>query len=353
MSERLENFEEFKQALADKVRAYLPEEYQGGIIQFDTVKKSGLGDVTGMTIRKPGELVAPCLYIDSAYESHLKYGITIDTIAEKIGNRYGEAIEGRNYLTMDSDTRELLTKGFSWDVAKEICFIKAVPVSNNQEYLMNLPHRTQGDIAAIYQIDLGEFHDGQMTLSVTNELAEKMGVMEDTLYQAALKNTMEKRPPHIINLDDTVITLLEGKSLSFDETFQEELAKLPDVSEDDRQLPISILMNSETSQGAAILFSREVMDSLACKYPDGFYILPSSIHETMIVAKSDHGMTLEEMNQMVKEINRAEVCPEERLSDYVHEYDPMAKSLYIAGTEAPSKVMKAEEQKQNASVHSR
>lgn len=55
-------------------------------------------------------------------------------------------------------------------------------------------------------------------------------------------------------------------------------------------------------------------------FPEGFYILPSSIHETLIIPK-DGAMTPKELGEMVREVNRTEVLREEVLSDRVYEYD--------------------------------
>lgn len=353
MSDRVYDFEEFKQVLENRIREYLPEEYRNGNILFQKVTKSGLGQLTGMTIRTQGESIAPCLYIDSAFEEHQKYGVSIDTIASSMGKAFEKAVKEKQMLPNDRNLRELMIHGFDWNTVKENCYLSAVPASGNNTYLMNVPHRVQGDIAAVYIIVLGESDIGQMSVSVTNDLAKHFGVSEEELFRVAMQNMMKKNPPHIVSMENSMVDILMGESLSFKETFQEELELLPDVSNDDRQIPLSILTNSEAMNGAAALFSRKTMDGIAKKYPEGFYILPSSIHEAIIVAKGEWSLSVDEMNTMVKEINQTKVVPEERLSDCVHEYDPLSKSLYIAGTDAPSKNIKAETQKQKVTAHKR
>ena len=60
-----------------------------------------------------------------------------------------------------------------------------------------------------------------------------------------------------------------------------------------------------------------------------FFILPSSIHELLVVPKQD-GMELSDLESMVKEVNATQVAPEEKLSDHVYEYDAKEKELYRA-----------------------
>jgi hypothetical protein len=44
-------------------------------------------------------------------------------------------------------------------------------------------------------------------------------------------------------------------------------------------------------------------------------MLPSSIHEVIIIPYIDSSMTIEEFSSMVSEINNTQVSPEERLTD--------------------------------------
>ena len=60
-----------------------------------------------------------------------------------------------------------------------------------------------------------------------------------------------------------------------------------------------------------------------------FFILPSSIHELLVVPKQD-GMDYSSLEAMVQEVNATQVAPEEKLSDHVYEYDAKEKELYRA-----------------------
>ena len=57
-----------------------------------------------------------------------------------------------------------------------------------------------------------------------------------------------------------------------------------------------------------------------------FYVLPSSVHEVLIVP--DNGtMELRDLSAMVYEVNRTEVAPQDRLSDNVQYYDTETRTL--------------------------
>ena len=62
-----------------------------------------------------------------------------------------------------------------------------------------------------------------------------------------------------------------------------------------------------------------------------YYVLPSSIHETLIVP--DTGLhDVNELEAMVKEVNETQVAPDEILSDKVQHYDSKEHILENART---------------------
>ena len=76
-----------------------------------------------------------------------------------------------------------------------------------------------------------------------------------------------------------------------------------------------------------------------------FYMLPSSIHETLIIPK-DAGMEFKELEQMVQEENQKQVAPGERLSDHVYEYDAKEHELFRSDR-AEERAKQKEEKRDN------
>lgn len=89
----------------------------------------------------------------------------------------------------------------------------------------------------------------------------------------------------------------------------------------------TILSNKNYLNGAALILCDEVMDKVVEHYKvNVLYILPSSIHEVIIIPDSD-SVDVEYLKNMVYEINRSTVAPEERLSDHVYKYTYATKSF--------------------------
>ena len=72
--------------------------------------------------------------------------------------------------------------------------------------------------------------------------------------------------------------------------------------------------------GAGILVYQDFMDKAAERVGGDFFILPSSIHEVLLVIDTGD-MKADALRDMVKHINKAELKPEDILSDNVYHYD--------------------------------
>ena len=69
-----------------------------------------------------------------------------------------------------------------------------------------------------------------------------------------------------------------------------------------------------------------VLDKIGDLMDSNFYVLPSSIHEVLIVPDNGN-MQTKELENMVREVNASQVLPEDLLSDKVQYYDRTAKTL--------------------------
>ena len=85
----------------------------------------------------------------------------------------------------------------------------------------------------------------------------------------------------------------------------------------DMAVPLTIVTNEQTMDGAAVLFYPGYMDLIGEQLKGDYYILPSSVHE-MLILPDDGGMTSHELKAMVVAVNDTEVQPAEKLADFFH-----------------------------------
>ena len=81
----------------------------------------------------------------------------------------------------------------------------------------------------------------------------------------------------------------------------------------------TILTTRDQINGAGVLFCDSVLQKIWDKVGD-FYVLPSSIHEVLIVPVSD-GIDRDYLEEMVRTINATEVAAEDQLADKVFLFD--------------------------------
>ena len=81
---------------------------------------------------------------------------------------------------------------------------------------------------------------------------------------------------------------------------------------------------SQQSYGAGVICYPDFMENAAKQLGGNFYVLPSSIHEVLLLPETG-AFHSPELLQMVTEVNAGVVSPEERLADNVYHYDSLAR----------------------------
>jgi hypothetical protein len=86
------------------------------------------------------------------------------------------------------------------------------------------------------------------------------------------------------------------------------------------RLPMYVLTNRQKMNGAACMFYPGVLEDFGKKLGRDFYLLPSSVHEVILVP-ADETVSKEALWEIVTDINRTQVAEEEILADSVYYYD--------------------------------
>ena len=90
-----------------------------------------------------------------------------------------------------------------------------------------------------------------------------------------------------------------------------------------------VLTNQSKYYGASGILDHSTLHRISEQIGD-FIVLPSSIHEVIIIPKNEDMGDYSRLAAMVKEVNAAVVLPEERLSDHVYVYSRDNEKLRIA-----------------------
>lgn len=195
----------------------------------------------------------------------------------------------------------------------------------NEERLTG-PHTTVcGDIVMGYRILLEK-----SSVYITGQLDEFYANLwgrdkTDLLYRQAEINTALM--PEAFGPMLPTIAKLENKKvwemLYVSEAFYKEFLE-------EAESDIMIITNSLISYGAIkVLYSQNVKDF--AKKHGGCYVIPSSIHECLLIGKdhADETGCMAAGNELIKEINRSEVKPEEVLSDHLYFMDEDGEFSFV------------------------
>ena len=173
------------------------------------------------------------------------------------------------------------------------------------------------DLLAVFRIMLFVKDVGQSSILVRNRTMAMWDIELESLYETALKNTMEQTPARVISLDDM-------------SDYGPEKSKRPEeVSYETGKT--YILGNSGTVGGAAAMLYPGVLQTIAENSSSNLFIVPSSINEVLVI--SDDGKAdSQSLQYMLMEANMGMVPRKEVLSDQVYYYDREERRISTATT---------------------
>ncbi|MBR5931132.1 MAG: hypothetical protein IKZ95_03805 [Lachnospiraceae bacterium] len=209
----------------------------------------------------------------------------------------------------------LCEKMVTYDLAREHLIIRACNYQKNKARLKTIPHRLAADLAVTCHL-MEKEEDGTFCSTVVDYgLMEWMEVREEQLFADAFTYSPHNLPPLIRPMEsiiDAMLGLAEEPPPAM--TLEEQMQGFC-LRED-----MPVLTNRENRNGAAVLFYPGVLELIGEQMGTDYFILPSSIHETILLP-DDGTYRLAELEEMVVEINRSELLPKDYLSDSVYYFN--------------------------------
>ena len=266
---------------------------EGGNITINHVIKNNGCEMDGLVIMEKGKDIAPTIYLDSFYELYTN-GENIKNIIRQIEVIYEQ---NKNNVTFDVN----ILKHF--DTIKDKIVYKVVNYRSNEKLLEQVPHKRILDLAVVFYCLLDNEYGRSATALIYNNNLKNWNV-----YKAALKNT----PDLLHSKISSMAALFEKCGVNVDG----EEVDLKDYVPSD----MYVLTNESKLNGAACILYENVLYDFAQKLGADLYILPSSVHEVILLPKLSM-FEKDELVNMVKEVNTEGVAADEVLSDHVYEYN--------------------------------
>ena len=110
-----------------------------------------------------------------------------------------------------------------------------------------------------------------------------------------------------------------------------EMYTLPyDALGRENEISLYVLTNEEKNNGAVTMFYDDVLENIGKKLQSDFYIIPSSVHEVLILpVRNRSELEVEKLKEMVSEVNDSIVSEEDILSYDVFYYSRDAETIIL------------------------
>ncbi|MGN0435510.1 MAG: DUF5688 family protein, partial [Wujia sp.] len=185
---------------------------------------------------------------------------------------------------------------------KDRVFLKLINYEKNKELLKDCPYIPFNDLAITFRY-LVKYSDGGIASAlINNKELDLWKVNTEYLMRYAKENTVKLFPPVIKSMKDMLREMCG---------FSGEIPDNP---------PIYVLSNEQCINGATCIIFKDLLENFAKRFDSDLYILPSSIHEVLLVPVKDN-WNRDELSELVRDVNENVLEQMDFLSDNIYIYD--------------------------------
>lgn len=295
------DFNEFVEYIRNEIGDYLLNEDIDNIM-IQPVTKNNNQKLTGLVIKLENENIVPNIYLEPYYEAY-EDGHSLDEIMRDIVALYKQQVEHvRKSEFMD-------IASYTKDEIYDKVIYKVCNYESNKDRLSGTLYKQDMDLCKELRLVVELNEDGVASCSVTNAMLVKYDLDINTLWEKATENTEKMFPPVVQDLGN-MLSMMGGP-------------EMPNAG-------IYVLSNKQSVNGAAAMYyNNNKIEQLADELECNFYIIPSSIHEVLLVPDNS-GMNAKYLQEIVLEANSMIVEPKDRLSGSVYKFDNETRTISIA-----------------------
>jgi hypothetical protein len=300
------DYESFIRDFTEMVKEMMGKEYSTKLCKV--IKNNSL-ELDSLVLVKAGSSLVPGIYLLPYYNEYLM-GADMVELANKLCDYYRSC----DTPAIGDDFT------YSFESIKGKITYRLVNYEKNRKLLDDIPHIKYLDLAVTYHCLIQNNESGIAAIRITNEHISKWKISVKELHKLAVINTKREFPPVIRTMDEVISSILnleinKENGINTDIHLQD----MHNHVNNDSKNNMYVLSNSIGINGATCLLYNNVLKKFSEKLQADLYILPSSIHEVILIP--DNGkIDKEELAKMVSDINRTQVACDEVLSDRVYYY---------------------------------
>lgn len=287
------NFISFTEKIVESLQSRLGKECR---VFANRIKKNNGIELTGIIVEERQCNTSPAIYIDDFYEEYKK-GKKLAEIEENVyriyyKNRFMKSVNLARFLKFKESKKQIA--------------YKLIHLEKNKEMLKDVPHKILFNLAVVFYYTVTEPpFCGKAEILIHNSHLKLWGIDLNQLCEIAIENTPKLFPAEINGITDLIKGFGEDS-----ETDREEM---------ESKIPMFVLSNKQKLQGAGCMLYPNILKKFSDKVKSDVYILPSSIHEVILIPVSEKD-SKEKLLEMVTEINATQVEKGEILADAIYLY---------------------------------
>ena len=273
-------------------------------VRLNDVRKNNGVVLRGLTVMQDDSNISPTIYLNNYYEEYANGRATLVNVVNDVMDTYH-----RNKVNQSVDMRYFL----NYESVQQRIIYKLVNTEKNRELLEDVPHIEFLDLSIVFQCMVAQEEFGTASILIHNVHMKLWDVSVENLYQAAKENTQRLQEYEIKSMADVLCEIMREEDP--ENADSEDLAEeFPD------SVPMYVLSNKNRVEGAVCILYPDLVRDFAEAIGSSFYIIPSSVHEVLLLPAGHDGES-EEIKSMIREINDTQVSKEEILSYSLYFYD--------------------------------
>ena len=307
-----QSFTMFKKRITEEVLKIKEDTLE--VILKEMTKNNGTVH-SALEFREQGEVVSVLVYLAPYFEDY-NAGVSLKELAEDIYSSYQEN-KKHGRIFESSIWRN------DYETVPDKVIYKLINYHQNRELLEEIPHIRLCDLAIIFCLLVEQSGNYLATVVICKEHMERWGMDTQMLMELAKKNTKRLLPAKIRNMSEVMQEIARNYlGNDTEKTALDEMLSMPS------EIPLYVLSNHINTNGAITMLYEGILRDFAAVLEHDLIILPSSIHEVLLVPYEGE-LCMEELKEMVRHVNRTEVAKEEVLSDNVYIYSRKTDKISI------------------------
>lgn len=293
-------FEQFCEKVKNAVRDFMGGEAE---VTLQYVKKNNGVNLTGINIMEKDSHISPTIYLNDAYEIY-ENKQELGSIVKKIMEVYEE-----NKISKDFD----ISFFSDYEAVKRKLTFRLINKEMNRDFLKEVPYEEFYDLAIVCYCTVMREDIGSGSILIKNEHLKLWKIKKQELIKDAVTNMPRLFPMELKSMMEMVGELFENSNQ------EQEFREMAHV-------PMYVLTNTNRAHGAASMVYENVLKEIAEMWDDDFYILPSSIHEVILLPAKEV-TEKDTLSQMVADINSTQVEQEEILANHAYLYSKLTGQI--------------------------